>query len=230
MSDENLINNFMGEEIGTMDKKQQIKRILMAFIGVIVSGISVGLFRNARFGTDPFQVFVNGISNKVPFIDFGTLYMLINLLMLIAIFFLNKKHIGISTFINIFLLGYVVDFSDNIVACIVGAEPDMIVRIGLMVAAVVILCFASAMYFTASLGVSTYDAVALILEERKLGKFKYLRIATDCICVAIGFAFGAIVGVGTLVTAFFMGPLIDFFNVHVARPFLYGKQDVKETD
>lgn len=93
-----------------------------------------------------------------------------------------------------------------------------------MTAAVVILCFASAMYFTADLGVSTYDAVALILEERKVGKFKYLRITTDCICVAIGFVLGAIVGVGTLITAFFMGPLIDFFNVHVARPFLYGKQ------
>jgi uncharacterized membrane protein YczE len=43
--------------------------------------------------------------------------------------------------------------------------------------------------------------------------------------VAIGFVLGAIVGVGTVITAFFMGPLIDFFNVHVARPFLYGKQD-----
>lgn len=212
-----------------MDKKQQVKRVFMSFIGVVVSGISVGLFRNARFGTDPFQVFVNGISNKVAFIDFGTLYMIINLLMLVAIFFLNRKHIGISTFINIFLLGYVVDFSDKIVAGIVGEASAMAVRIGLMVAAVVILCFASAMYFTASLGVSTYDAVALILEERKLGKFKYLRIATDCVCVAIGFALGAIVGVGTLVTAFFMGPLIDFFNVHVARPFLYGKQTDKKT-
>ena len=59
-----------------MSKTQQIKRILMSFIGVIVSGISVGLFRNARFGTDPFQVFANGISNKISFIDFGTLYML----------------------------------------------------------------------------------------------------------------------------------------------------------
>lgn len=214
----------IGDKSKTMNKKQQIKRVFMSFIGVIVSGISVGMFRNARFGTDPFQVFVNGISNKITFIDFGTLYMLINLLMLAAIFFLNKKHIGISTFINIFLLGYVVDFSDKIVAGIVGEEPAMVVRIGLMVAAVVILCFASAMYFTASLGVSTYDAVALILEERKLGKFKYLRITTDCVCVAIGFVLGAIVGVGTLITAFFMGPLIDFFNVYVARPFLYGKQ------
>ena len=189
----------------------------MAFIGVIVSGLAVGLFRNARFGTDPFQVFVNGISNKVTFMDFGTLYMLINMLMLLLIFLLNKHHIGISTF--------VVQFSDDVVAGLVGDSPSMPVRIALLAAGLVILCFASAMYFTADLGVSTYDAVSLILTERKLGKFRYLRITTDVICVIVGFALGAVVGVGTVVTAFFMGPLIDFFNIHVARPFLYGKEN-----
>ena len=156
--------------------------------------------------------------------DFGTLYMLINLLMLLLIFLLNKHHIGISTFVNIFLLGYVVQFSDDVVAGLVGDSPSMPVRIALLAAGLVILCFASAMYFTADLGVSTYDAVSLILTERKLGKFRYLRITTDVICVIVGFALGAVVGVGTVVTAFFMGPMIDFFNIHVARPFLYGKE------
>ena len=36
-------------------------------------------------------------------------------------------------------------------------------------------------------------------------------------------------GVGTIITAFFMGPLIEFFNVKVARPFLAkGKKEKKE--
>ena len=213
-----------------MKDKRLKKRIFMAFIGVLVSGLSVGLFRNSAFGTDPFQVMVNGISNKITFIDFGTLYMIINLLMLLIIFILNRHHIGISTFINIFLLGYVVQFSDDVVKGIVGEHPSMAVRIALMITAIIILCFASAMYFTADLGVSTYDAVALILEERKVGKFRILRIITDIICVVTGFLMGAIVGVGTVVTAFFMGPLIDIFNVHVARPFLYGKEGKPEVE
>lgn len=201
------------------------KRVFMALAGVLISGISVGLFRRSVFGTDPFQVLVNGISNKVTFMGFGTLYMIINLLMLAAIFFLDKHYIGIATFINIFLLGYVVEFSDRIVGTIIGESPSMVVRILLLIAGVVILCFASAMYFTADLGVSTYDAVSLIMADKKLGKFKYLRIATDIFCVLIGFLLGATVGVGTLVTAFFMGPLIDFFNRKVAQPFLHGKKN-----
>lgn len=59
-------------------------------------------------------------------------------------------------------------------------------------------------------------------------------IFTDLVCVILGvtlflLASGAasqiitIAGVGTIITAFFMGPLIEFFNVHIARPFLKGK-------
>ncbi|NLG03240.1 MAG: hypothetical protein GX567_05370 [Clostridia bacterium] len=201
------------------------KRVFMALTGVLIAGISVGLFRRSAFGTDPFQVLVSGISNQITIVGFGTLYMVINLLMLVAIFFLDKHYIGIATFINIFLLGYVVEFSDRIVGQIIGDSPSMLVRIILLIAGVVILCFASAVYFTADLGVSTYDAVSLIMTDKKLGKFKYLRIASDLFCVLVGFLLGGIVGVGTLVTAFFMGPLIDFFNTKIAQPFLYGKKN-----
>ena len=37
-------------------------------------------------------------------------------------------------------------------------------------------------------------------------------------------AIPTIAGIGTIITAFFMGPLIEFFNVHIARPFLAEKK------
>ena len=65
----------------------------------------------------------------------------------------------------------------------------------------------------------------------KLGKFKYIRICTDLVCVVLGtaiFLMGGgtwaevptVVGIGTIITAFFMGPLIEYFNEKVARPLL----------
>ena len=52
-----------------------------------------------------------------------------------------------------------------------------------------------AFYFTADLGVSTYDAVALIISENwKVGPFKYCRIACDLACVVIGVALFLISG------------------------------------
>jgi uncharacterized membrane protein YczE len=76
---------------------------------------------------------------------------------------------------------------------------------------------------TGNLGVSTYDAVALLMAEKKIAKFQYCRMGTDLICTATGFILGATVGIGTVVTAFFMGPIIAYFNKKVAIPFRYGK-------
>ena len=111
----------------------------------------------------------------------------------------------------------------------------MLVRIICLIIAIVIICLGSAFYMTADLGVSTYDAIALIIVNTwKIGKFQYVRVITDLVCVITGtilfllsgepfFKVLTIVGVGTIITAFFMGPLIEFFNVRVARPFLNKK-------
>ena len=105
----------------------------------------------------------------------------------------------------------------------------------LLLAGVVVICFSSALYMTADLGVSTYDAVAIVMAGKwKVAKFKYCRIMTDLVCVLTGcvlFLLGGgalreiptLAGIGTIITAFFMGPLIEFFNVTVARPLLKQK-------
>ena len=104
-----------------------------------------------------------------------------------------------------------------------------------LIIGILIICVASSFYMTADIGVSTYDAVALIISNTwHIGKFKYVRIVTDVVCVILGVALyflsgasfsgiGAVIGAGTIITAFFMGPLVDFFARKLAKPFLYGK-------
>ena len=80
---------------------------------------------------------------------------------------------------------------------------------------------AAALYFTADLGVSAYDAIALIAAYKyQLLPFKYCRIITDSICVLVRFAFNVTLGVGTIITALFMGPLTQWFKIHIAEPIL----------
>ena len=59
-----------------------------------------------------------------------------------------------------------------------------------------------------------------VLADTKIAPFRLVRIGTDLVCVILGTLMGARPGVGTIVTALCMGPLIDFFNRKVARPFL----------
>ena len=70
-----------------MTEKQ--RRIAMTIAGVLISGFSVGIFNFSLFGMDPFQVLAHGLWN-LSSIGYGTFYMIINLVMLIGIFFFKE--------------------------------------------------------------------------------------------------------------------------------------------
>lgn len=206
------------------------RRIFMSLFGVIICAISVGIFKIAALGVDPFQSLMSGLDKLIP-ISFGTLYVIVNLILLTFSLLVDRHNIGIATFINLFLLGYITEFTYSFLQTIF-VNPSMITRLLCLLVGIVIICFGSAFYMTADLGVSTYDAVAIVLAYKwKIAKFKFCRIATDLVCVIAGtviFLIGGgalkdvptIVGIGTIITAFFMGPLIEYFNDKIARPFL----------
>lgn len=206
------------------------RRIGMSLFGVIICAISVGIFKIAALGVDPFQSLMSGLDKMIP-IDFGTLYVIVNAILLIFSIVADRHNIGIATFINLFLLGYITDFTYKTLLKVI-VDPSMVVRVLCLIVGIVIICFGSAFYMTADLGVSTYDAVAIAMSGKwKLGPFKYVRICTDIVCVIAGVALyllaggtwgeiPTIAGIGTIITAFFMGPLIDLFNRKIAIPFL----------
>lgn len=209
---------------------KQKRRIGMSLFGVIICAISVGIFKIAALGVDPFQSLMSGLDKMIP-ISFGTLYVIVNLVLLTFSIIADRHNIGIATFINLFLLGYITEFTYESLQKII-VNPSMVVRFLCLIVGIVTICFGSAFYMTADLGVSTYDAVAIVMSGKwKWGPFKYVRICTDLVCVALGttlflMAGGSwrevptIVGIGTIITAFFMGPLIDLFNRKIAIPFL----------
>jgi uncharacterized membrane protein YczE len=205
-----------------MNEKQ--KRILMALIGVLVTGCSVGLVQMASLGTDPFTSFVTGLCNVFN-MKFGTFYTIICACIFFVVFLLDKHYIGIATFFNLFGNGFAADATTSILSRII---PNLTIthKIILLILGIVVMCFAASLYFTADLGVSVYDAISIIMSDKKIASFRICRIGTDSICVAIGFALNASIGVGTIVTALFMGPLIQIFKTYVAEPLLYGPQRV----
>lgn len=209
---------------------KMMKRVLMSLSGVMIGAVSVGVFKIAAFGVDPFQSLMSGLHAMFP-ISFGTLYVIVNAILLLFSLVFDRSRIGLATFINLFLLGYVTEFAYAVLQT-VFPDPSLPVRIGCLAVGVVVLCFGSSLYMTADLGVSTYDAVAIVLSDKwKVARFQYCRIASDVVCVAAGVAvyllaggaFGgvsAVAGIGTIITAFFMGPIIAFFNEKIAKPML----------
>lgn len=206
------------------------KRIIMSILGVILCAISVAFFKYAAFGMDSFQVFVNGMVEVIP-ISYGTLYVIINAALLLFAIIFDKHYIGLATIINLFFLGYIAEFSLYILNALFPNDT-IILRFLFLIIGIVAMSLASALYYTADLGVSTYDAIALIMANTwKLAKFRYCRIGVELGTVLLGTmlyyfgngnfsGLGALVSIGTIITAFCMGPLIEIFTNTIAKPIL----------
>ncbi len=209
------------------------KRVVMCVAGVLVCGVSVGFYKAAALGVDPFQTLMSGMDGLIP-IGFGNLYVVVNLVLLLFSLIADRHYIGLGTFVNLFLQGYVAQYSQAFLEYLFP-HTTMAGRLVMLVIGVIVMCVSSALYFTADLGVSTYDAISLIISKTwKKMEFSRCRILSDLICVIIGsvlclmagtdlLGLTAVVGIGTIIAAFFMGPLIALFNTHLAEPLLYGR-------
>ena len=82
--------------------KNNKRRIYMSLAGVIICAMSVGLFKLAALGVDPFQSLMSGLDALIP-IKFGTLYVIVNAVLLLFSIIADRHNIGIATFINLFL-------------------------------------------------------------------------------------------------------------------------------
>jgi uncharacterized membrane protein YczE len=198
--------------------KQMPKRLIMSIVGVLLCGVAVAMLRKADMGTDPYTVFILGIANLLNS-TYHTVYIIMTGLLLIVTLLLDRKFIGIATVVNLFLIGVVCDGTFALIT-LIGFDATLVNRGLMLIGALLILCVASSLYFTADLGVSTYDAMALIAAKRKLAAFRVCRISTDLICVVVGFALGATGGIGTVLVAFCMGPLIQWLNQVMSLPLL----------
>ena len=206
---------------GGIKSKEFRQRIWMSTLGVLISGICVGIFRTAALGVDPFQSLMSGLNAVIP-ISFGTLYIIVNICLLLFSLVFDRRKIGLATIINLTLLGYVAEYTQKGIALVLPS-PGLPVRVVLLAIGLIVLCFGSAMYMNANLGVSTYDAISLIISEKQNRvKFKFCRMLSDLICVILGCLLfrtagatwreiTAAVGPATIITAFFMGPLISRF-------------------
>lgn len=200
------------------------KRLFTIVLGVACIGLGVSLMRIAVLGSDPFTCMNLGIGG-VTGITFGTLQLIVNLALLLIVFFASRDLIGVGTVLNMVFVGYIADGCVYLLTPLFGPSPSVALRIGLLIAGVVILSAGTAGYLAGDMGASPYDATSFILQKALRGKlaYRWCRVATDGLCVVIGFLLGSIVGAGTLISAFFTGPLVQFFRSHITLWLIHGQ-------
>ena len=138
-----------------MEKGNIYKRILMMLIGNVILGMGAGMLRAADFGVDPYQCFVLGI-DKVLKLGYGTTFVIVNAVFLVLMLLLARKMLNAGTLVNMFFLGYIIDFSYSV--CMgITPSPSVTVRVVYFIVSILLITFSSAVIYTADMGVSTYE-------------------------------------------------------------------------
>ena len=199
-------------------KKTGARRQMIMLIGNIFLGMGVSIFKLSEMGTDPFSGMVMALAEVVG-ITYPVFLILVNLVLLFIEYKFGKEMIGTGTIVNACLLGYIVTFFYDIWVRMFGGVPqNFAVRIVLVCVAIIVMSFGVSMYQTADVGVAPWDSLSLILtkQHHKLPYFGY-RIIGDAIAVLACWFAGGIVGIGTAVCAFGLGPFISFFDTHFSK-------------
>lgn len=189
-------------------------------IGNIILGLGIAIFKFSGLGNDPFSGMVMALSDRAG-IEYAVFLIMINTIVFIVEFILGRKLIGLGTFVNALLLGYVVTFFYNLIVSAAGEPGQLLQRILIVCIGVIVTSFGVSMYQLPKQGVAPYDSMSLIMTER-LKKIPYFwnRVVTDAFCALMCWLAGGIVGLGTLVSAFGLGPFVQFFDTHFTSKLL----------
>ncbi|WP_291292426.1 hypothetical protein [Enterococcus sp.] len=200
-------------------KKETWLRSLFALIGVAVLAFGASLLRIGGVGLDPYTAANIGTGERLG-LSLGVYQLLINLVLLILVFFFGRRHIGIGTVINMVLTGFFIDFYTKIFE-LLGISPTGWLQMGLfLVIGILFFTFGASFYMSANVGSAPYDAIAPTIVDQTKANYRVVRVIQDVAFATLGWITGGPIGVGTFISAFLVGPLIKFWDEYVSVPII----------
>lgn len=201
-------------------KKVGWRRIVVMFLGNIFLGLGISIFNMSGMGTDPYTAMMMALSNKlgIPYANFVVLF---NVILFAVEFAFGRSLIGIGTIVNACLLGYIITFFIELFTRCFGVPQSLVVRLILVVVGVCVVSFGVAMYQTPDVGVAPWDSMSLIMVKYwpKIPYFWH-RMSNDALATLVAVLFGGVVGLGTALCAFCLGPFIHFFSERFVKKLL----------
>lgn len=185
--------------------KQMPERLVRLLVGLFLYGFTMAMLVESTLGLDPWDVFHEGVAKQVP-LTFGQVVIVTGAIVLL-LWIPLKQMPGIGTILNVIVIGLAADFGIAVID-----QPDNIWLRGLLlVGGVVGNGFAGALYIGAKLGSGPRDGLWLGLVRITGRSVRLWRTTIEVTVLAIGFVLGGTVGVGTVLYALTIGPIVQFF-------------------
>lgn len=185
------------------------RRLIQLFIGLVLYGLSIALIVRADLGLDPWDVLNQGVFErfaKPAGVSFGLVVNLIGMAVLLLWIPLRQKP-GIGTVANVLIIGTVANFGLDWIP----SDLDVPLRASLLIAGIVLNGVASGAYIGAGLGPGPRDGLMTGIVARTGWPVKWVRTAIELTVIAVGWLLGGSVGVGTVLYALTIGPLVHIF-------------------
>ena len=179
-------------------------RIPGLLVGLVLFGIGIALKLRSGLGLSPWDAFHQGVANHLP-LSIGVVTILVSGLVLLAWIPLRQR-VGVGTLINAVLVGVIIDITLRVVS----ETGSTIVSWAYLLGSVGLIGLGSGLYIGARLGPGPRDGVMIGLAARGLS-IRVARTLIEGTVLLSGWLMGGAVGIGTVVFAVLIGPLVQFF-------------------
>jgi uncharacterized membrane protein YczE len=174
-------------------------------LGLVTFGTGVAMMVQAGLGLGPWEALNQGIAEQTG-LAIGTVSILLGIPILAMWWPLGERP-GIGTVINVVLIG----LSTNVALAVISVAVEPWVQLLLMGLGVVTVGLGSGLYLGADLGPGPRDGLMTGVHHRFGWSIRRARTAIELTVLVIGWALGGTIGIGTVVFALGIGPLVQVF-------------------
>ncbi len=187
-------------------------------LGLILFGVGIALMVEAGLGLGPWEALHQGLANRLG-LQIGTVSILLGIPIL-ALWWPLGERPGIGTVLNIVFIGAATDVGIAILPTAETVPTQLLMMFG----GVLVIGLGSATYLAADLGPGPRDGLMTGLHHRFGWSIRRARTAIELSVLVIGWALGGTIGLGTVVFALGIGPVIQSFLRIVDREDRVGRQ------
>ncbi|MBT2406583.1 MULTISPECIES: YitT family protein [unclassified Streptomyces] len=188
------------------------RRLPQLYVGLALYGASSAFLVRAGLGLDPWDVFHQGLAERIGW-SIGTVSVAVGALVLLLWVPLRQRP-GLGTVSNVFAVGLSMDATLAVLPDVHGAVPQA----ALLAAGIVLNGVATGLYIAASFGPGPRDGLMTGLHRRTGRSLRLVRTGIELTVLAAGFLLGGTVGIGTVAYALAIGPLSQLFLRVFALP------------
>jgi uncharacterized membrane protein YczE len=182
--------------------RNKARRLIQLFLGLALYGLSIGLMVRSGLGLNPWDVFHQGLSERSG-LGLGTIIIIVGAAVLLLWIPLRQRP-GIGTISNVFLIGIGADVS----LWLIPPVQSLPLAWAMLLGGIFLNGVAGGAYIGAGLGPGPRDGLMTGLVRRSGKSVRLIRTGIEVAVVAAGWALGGTLGLGTLLYALAIGPIV----------------------